>query len=500
MTVIKDKKSDLVCSNFLPREFAETPVKGDNSTLWDLVVSYLPKAFDTLTRGINNAAFRGKVVEALPMFSKTTIVDEVCSYLDNRETMLDILAGLPESDSRIAFLMARIENGLWFDPLFAREDTDLYLLEAVRRGLITQYEFSSLTLLMMARKTAKSNPVIMPLLRGDQIDETAEQLIKESFLLKKVEGVFDKPAPLLTEGEFQAFIKELRKFPRTEQMIYLIPFTGERTILPFINKLGLNLFGKVTYPHTIRSNIFGIPVTIPIPHSMMVAPLGMVQAFLNVKFGSEAVELLPAIGPTPFISELRENGLYGTRVVGIDSSILDQLTGLTFPNKADGFEAPGVYFTYHDACYHGYLASSIPRTLRKRFISFFDFTKEKRALLTSDQASSADKDLFLRKLGFKFADMEHGLFRPEIVSAAFKTPNMLSVFWDNCADHIQTAAKDKLCLITDTVKKWRKALEDHEMFGEEDREAIRSEIFRLQASPRDRDLLRVLQLMNSPTD
>lgn len=424
--------------------------------------------FDTMTRGINTNALTSRLVKALPVLSKKCI-DEISGYLDNRAMMFILLNQLKNKETTIDELLFAIRNENWGHPLFDQPNIDMYLLEALRRNLLNHYEFSWVTLFLMAKKIARCMPTVLPVInKSGKLDKLAEIYLALTFLPT---GRDKGQEPILDERQFSAFIRELRHFPRSEHSIILIPFTErfQNGVLGRINKLGLNIFGRVS--------VFLDSKEFRFKEMLMVAPLGMVQAFLNVKFGAKAIKLSPAIGPMP-VSELRDNALEDTRVVSLDHSILDQLMDLKFPSIADGLDAPGVCFTYHDSCYHSYISSSIPPGIRRRFVKFYDFIRAHLVSSPTNQGCSADEDRFFRKLSFMCIDMEHPSFRPEILfKRPFRYQSFGNIIWATISTMIfysrQKISDDKLGLY---IFKLCRAFIHHDMINSTDFEAIESEL------------------------
>jgi len=497
MTLILDKTHNFTKTQ-LPKKFSQILVGKTSGTISDVIVSYLPKAFETLTRGIHTRDVRAQVLKMLPLFDKP-LLDLVCSYLDNRLTLLYLLDHLADKTAIMAKLMDCIEKRDWDNPIFRTPNGDQYLLEAVRQGLLTEFEFSSLSLVRTAALQWNRPPRIELLFEDGGVNEDTLDLVTESFKVpKKNEALTGKnPAPLLTPDQVEDFLLELQQFPATEHFVSLQPYSAlpNNHIFPNIQDLAMNLFGQVNSPQQVDGrSFFGKNVSMTVPTSMMIAPLGMIQAFLNVKFQENAVQLVPVIGPVG-VSELRENGLHGTRVASLHHSILAELTGLTLSIMADGLFAPGVYFTYHDACFHAYLSSSVSRALCQRYVQFTDVMKDKRANLVIPE--DAGSEPFYRKVGFKFTDMEHPAFRPEIFASRKPIDqNALQVFWHEIATDLEH--------LTDTglpgTKAYARAtqlgkfLQKQGLITQEDRTAIAAEQQRTRniKNKTEREISRIL--------
>ena len=438
MTYLIHDKTHTFVKEILPEYFSEkvkntSVINHLDTTISDIVTSYLPTAFDTLTRGINTKSVKLKLNQSLLPHTNPKTIDIVETYLDNRETMFHLLDTLIDSDKVIPQLLNCIKEKEWKNPIFNEPNIDLYLLLAVKNGLLTQYEFTSITLFLMAKRESRFHDVVPYFKKNGKVNETAKGLLKESFAFNNKKIV--TADSVLSEIEYMKFEEELRKFPSTEHHLYLTPFLNKAPtqIVVAINGLGLNIFGKVNFLNVIPTGFFG---SIRVPYSLISAPLGMISALYNVKFGENAVELNPAIGPLP-VAELRENGLNGTRVASIDSVLLNELTGLKYPRRADGHDATSVNFYFHDACFHGYLSSSIPHHLRQRFIQFGDFIKENQTDLMRFKDDQSSREFFYRQLAFGCYDLEQPFFRPEYSMHRPKEHmNFLSIFWSSLGFHI----------------------------------------------------------------
>ena len=493
--IVQDKTRNFV-KEILPQFISDKSQNPLDTTISDIVTSYLPAAFDTLTRGINSKSLSVKLKQVLPPLLNeistpklriSETIDLIGAYLDNHETLIYLLDSLKDSDKTISELLNCINNEDWNNPLFNDPNVDLYLLLAVKNGLLTQFEFTSMTLFLMAKKKSE-HVVVMPYFENGKVNEVARNLLKESFKFDKRRLLAD---PVLSDGNYLEFEEELIKRSPTERNLYLTPaslFLLENTVLEEVNSFGFNLFGKVQHLRNISK---GLPTSIVSTHSQITAPLGLIDVFLKIKFGKNAVELEPVIGEMP-VAVLKENGLYGTRVVGIDSSVLPRLNGLKYPTKADGYPAPPLSFYWHDACYHSYLSSSVPHELRQRFIQCGNLINENlkeflKGLINQNEIDLID--LFYRKLAFSCIDMEHAGFRPEYVAQRpVEYSNPLGIFWSSIgariyhifdeifAENWQISGKFSSELRSDCIIHIIKQLVKNMMITKQDSAAISDEI------------------------
>ncbi len=434
-----------------------------------------PRAFATLTRGIQTTSVSSKLASATPL--KGSEIRLICAYLDNFQTLLLLLDRLPNKKVILSALMNAINRKDWLGGPFQLKNIDQYLLQAVREGLLDEIQFASLSLIQMAKKQWARNPIILP-----AESEQAQVVLKSSF--KALPNQLNSRCAgrsLLCSSQLEEFNERLKKLPSTEQSIALLPLNKLHSehILAGINLLGLNLFGRVPFAQTTKTTWLWREISLESPESQMIAPLGMVQTFLNVKFGIDAVKLTPVIGPVG-IDELRQNSLNGTRVVSVDNSLLLELTGLRLPRKADGLDAPGVYFSYHDSAYHGYLSSAVPSDFRLRFAAISDFIQTHRKAMTSGQTKPEAMDKIFRQLSFKLIDMEHPAFRPEISGVSNLQSHyrsFLNAFWATVMQDLNgTTVNDPTTLTPIAEACWNQLIQklvEHNIIDEADEDAIK---------------------------
>jgi hypothetical protein len=419
MTLILDKTHSFV-RNCCPA------ISSLTQPLTETVIEYLPTAFDTLTRGLNKRGLKPILTDTLSTLQPETI-QLIYTYLDNQQTLLCLLDRLIDRETTTSYLVQQIETENWDDPIFQQPNIDRYFLEAVRQGRLTEFEFSSLCLMQTAQTQWMNIPLKMPLLLGQgQINPTALALVEETLKLS-----VQTPTPLLSLQQREVFLSEIFKLSPLDRLISFQPLFDlpKNNMLRATQRSDLNLFGETSLKITVVNHFWR--TTTVVPASLMIAPLGLIQAFLRAKFEVDAVDLLPAIG-FPGIAELRDNGLHGTRIVSLHHSFLEELTAVQLPLKADGLEAPGVYFTYHDSCYHSYLSSSVSHPLRQRFVHLHDSMKKHRAELVAKGGKKAD--VFFRKVGFELVDMEHTAFRPDYEDGRPNPrSNSIPIFWRTVA-------------------------------------------------------------------
>lgn len=363
----------------------KTPLSGRGV---NLISEYLPKSFDVVTRGIRDVVTRG-----IPVLHRTQ--------------MNEILSNLPHLDATLPQIVHYIKLKFYTHPIFDGEPGGLYILEALRQDLISIYDFYLISLFRMAVKQWNEYPTPVNFFDKDgNVDPVSRSIITSTF------PAFCNNAPF-----FEAFINELKKFPESEHQYFLIPDTGSiNTVEKEIRDKIINHFGQVQ-----------LVTSEGLKNFLIIAPLGMYQAFYNAQFGPNAVELLPAIGPMR-LSELRNNALQDTRVVSVYNEILDRLN-IQFPEEADGHSAKLIHFVHHDIRFHGHIASAIPPHIRRRFVAY------ERCIhtLATPFNETTPKGKFFRKVGYFCIDLEHTFFRHENLKAY---PSPEHIFWAQLARHI----------------------------------------------------------------
>lgn len=263
-------------------------------------------------------------------------------------------------------------------------NTDLYSLEALRQEKIDHYEFVNHCLMQMIIKQWGINPIIMQV-----FDEHGHpNPITVSLLERCLQHSYE---PIVS---IDLFLEELKKFPPSQHQFFLVPDRDSRNSIEGVIRTTPVMHFDQLWVNTIEGQ----------KTFLMIAPLGMYQALYNVLYDSQAVELLPAIGPMP-VSELRANCINGTRVVGLYHCILDNLN-IIFPDQADGYDARLIHFYHHDIRFHALVASSIPHEIRQKFLFY---SKAIRNLVT-DNNKTGLQGTFFRNVAHDLIDMNHDSF------------------------------------------------------------------------------------------
>jgi hypothetical protein len=310
------------------------------------------------------------------------------------------LASLPQKG--VGDLVAALSIQNWDAPIFNDPHFPLYALEACHQKLITPAQFGTVQLYWSALQYhGKENVDAAPLFQQDgSVIPQAWDAIKETLYLNSQTnsaeaGLYDPAVPLLNDQELAEFFRRVRQLPLSEQQLFIvedvIPIGNGPTISETIyQSIGYNIFCR-NFEHGAR----------------MIPSIGMMQEFLNVRFGDSAVQINPVLGHSS-LEDIRQNGLNGTRDMAV------HFPGVELPDEADGFLAPWYDFTFHDF-YHAILASGAPAKYRPLLIKVADIAKT----LLQRTPNLQDKAL-LTKVHEEFIDMEQSEYRWEVVTSLSK--------------------------------------------------------------------------------
>ena len=311
--------------------------------------------------------------------------------------LIDKLRSLPPINQKIGDLIEALKRGNWRAPIFSDPDFPYYALLACNQGLITSHQFGTIQIYWSTIQyhEGKKNVCAAPIFKYDDVVPEAAQAIFETLFLNPETalaqmGLYDPNIPLLTEKQFEAFFEQLNQLPASEQYVFLVhdkdPISPD--LPPTISQ---RLYLGTGYNVFCRNIEAG---------TRMVPSIGMMQAFLNVRYGKNAVQLNPVIGLSSE-ADIRQNGLESKR----DTAVC--FPGVELPEEADTFRAPWYDFTYHDF-YHAMLASGIPVQYRPLLVQIADIAKS--ILQTT---SNPQDQALMNKIYDQFIDMEQTNFRPE---------------------------------------------------------------------------------------
>lgn len=305
----------------------------------------------------------------------------------------------------------------------AAEPNSPYLgLKAVQLGYLTQHQFGTLQAYWQASEhhRARSERVeSMSLFTQERkVNLEARAAVIATLRVQNPvllgEGV-EEPLPLLTEQQVDEWIEEMRKTPESEQQFFVVPdlnpydrsnMSPDDVSHAILASTGLNLFCRFEEKGQKKR---------------MLATAGMVQTFLKVKCGEDAVWLNHVLGNSS-MDDIRLNGLTDTRDVQV------AFPDIPTPERADGYWARVYNFLFHDQNYHTLIASFMPRSDRLAMVRAGDVVA---GLLSKEQNSIHQQALTMTRDGLY--DMECVTYSPLLRSfffgLGFTTKNDL--FWSS---------------------------------------------------------------------
>ncbi len=386
MTLRKRTTSEVVAKKTLQTTF-EAPVKKPPA----------PKKIrkEKATSDISSSKIGMQVLASKIDNQKNSKYQEIVCRLSEEESkkLTSSLSALPKKEESIAQLVQILQQAPTYqEAFFASPNWPLYALIALERGLIDEYQFGTLQLYWSIGQYHGSytdmqiHPLFMP-------DGTNNPIAVS--LIKSTSNTF------LSNELIEKFLKEMKKLPPSEQQFFIVPdiqkTVDKTTISQAIQELGINVFSRVG--NDMR----------------MIPSLGMMQTFLKVKFGNQAVKINPVLG----LSSIEQMKQVAHRDMAL------AFPGVTLPEEADSYPAPWYDFTYHDF-YHAIIVSGMPLTLRSKMIDIADFTLE--VMKTSDFTPASAEGQTLCSIREVLIDMEAAGFRPDLFWLSTQTAE--SLFWN----------------------------------------------------------------------
>lgn len=292
-----------------------------------------------------------------------------------RQQLIKELNALPDTEKNIPALLEAWNKGDFAHPIFANAELyPKYALLALRQGVLTKDAFATMMWYRTALKSHGSDEKIktIPLFINDQVNPEAKAIIRQTLkgateakLLKEA-GVAN--LSYLDEEQLKKFFIEMRKKPLSEQRFFVVEdihfrqgeaptdydsdwkitdiMKGLRTSSQHIQKTnGINVFGR------FKANQKPM---------RMLPSLSMMQNYLHIKYGANAVTINPVLGLST-IEDIVKNGLLATRDMGL------KYPGLNLPRTADLMVADDYDFPYHDF-YHAIITSFVPSDHRYAFL------------------------------------------------------------------------------------------------------------------------------------
>ncbi len=180
--------------------------------------------------------------------------------------------------------------------------------------------------------------------------------ITDEDVTKIIESIY-----LLTDEQIDRMLTEV---PFSEQVVWIVDCPEEYSFKDRITKAGLNFFMKIP------------------GGKIMVPSYGLWKNFIRIKFGADAVQIVPALNLTPYEARV-EASKKDWRHFLVPHPIIKA------PAEADGVPVWGIDFQRHDLMYHIYNISSIPKPLRRLSNIAADIVKK-----LSSQFSLNDREGF----------------------------------------------------------------------------------------------------------
>jgi hypothetical protein len=231
-------------------------------------------------------------------------------------------------------------------------------LKAFKQGSISKEVLSTILMYKSTVEHADGVKIIPLFIRGKSNPE-ARELIQQTLMMRQTSNydgteVFpNEIKSLFTEEQLDAFFDEMGKKHPIEQRLFIYPDPKSERKNKDIDPQA-SIVDEIT--RTAKLNVF-----FRCNHSVRMVPsLSMMQTYLDIKNGNNAVIINPVFALSS-LEDIAHNGLSNTRDMAIP------FPGVTLAEVADGYEAIGPDFFLHDF-YHAFAASTIPKEHRKDLI------------------------------------------------------------------------------------------------------------------------------------
>lgn len=321
------------------------------------------------------------------------------------------IEGLPDKENQIKSLCEAMEHHDWNHPIFQNSELfPYYGLAALKNNKLTISQFATLMgyWSILQHHEAKDIKVVKLFNEDGTPNEEAKQMIETTLHLYPQSKPLIQNMPMkenfLDKNQLDQFFAEMKKLPKSEQQFFVIPDIQNppKTGLDELTYLANMLTDKITISQEINYTP-GINILNRIKdgeeNKRIIPSLGMMQNFLNVCFGENAVTMKPKIG-LGLVEDIENNGLTMTREFSIP------FPGVDYPKMADYFQAKQEYdFMWHDF-YHAIIASHIPANHQKAFILIAKIVKDLPSRGMPEEFKEYQNELYHRII-----DMEHEPFR-----------------------------------------------------------------------------------------
>jgi hypothetical protein len=345
---------------------------------------------------------------------------ELLSRLERgkRQDIENKLGNLPDIDSKLPEILELIKNGDYSNPWLQDANFDYYVLYAVKTNQLTRHQFGTVMYIKANLKECvayssdnfKYFKKPIKLFNGQETSKTARMILyehikengdeKDYLDMNQLDNFFKLMQDTDLSSEKQFFlIPDNLDYETFKESEMLEPFPSEKIdIVLRINELeNIRLLDIVEFsPEQMEEieQVFGEKLQ---SSKMRIVPsLGMMQAFLDVKFSKEqSMKINPVLGLSPvdlFFSAMFDD----LRDMGIP------FDGEPLPEAVDGYKASPSSFVRHDF-YHNLICSIIPR--KHRLAALQIASQIKKVNLPEESCKLIDQ--FWNHI----IDMEYGIYK-----------------------------------------------------------------------------------------
>lgn len=300
------------------------------------------------------------------------------------------LAGLSDVDESIALLAKDISDADWNSASINSATMPYVALLAYQNGVMTKPDFVTLMLYWEARRQYGEQLTILTPAHPEYVKSLKANLTLSPIMLamKKFQISFENRANFqiknsyyFSVANFDSFLRTANILPRSQQVIFSVRESIPMMQLPdknlkIIDVLSGDNINFIALTRIIlTSSIFSFFPPEKIDAVRLIPSLGLMQTYLNTKFGEHAIAINPVMGVSS-VKQIRANGLGKSR----DMAFV--FPGVKLPDYADYYLARGDDFRVHDF-YHAFAASAVPHAHRVLMVGLADTIK---AYLPKQQA------------------------------------------------------------------------------------------------------------------
>ncbi len=269
------------------------------------------------------------------------------------------------TDEQVDRLIGAMNELKWDAPVFHEEKFPFYALAAFRKGKITDRQLTTVLFYWVEFSKegieARGETRVVPLFVDGAINSKAWDLIRQTMIFRQPEisipGIqcslpeIDPHTTFMTDEELHEFFRRAREELRPSERCFFIKQEKETPeIVQVIHKVGINIFYQTD-------------------EGAMRPSLGMMDLFLKVKYGPNAVLPHPCAGYSS-VKDIHE-GIQKFR--RRDMAVHFPLT--TLPSEADQAGATGFAISFHDF-YHLLLVSGLSEEFRALWFKIADFAED----------------------------------------------------------------------------------------------------------------------------